>query len=477
MKNIVFLWVWWTWLSAIAWMLNELWFDNIIWIDSQESEITKKLFDKWIKIIIWHWKYKPNYDDFIIYSDIESIKNWPEIQHFMQFQNTYWKRRIPLSYNQFLWEISKRFRTISIAWSKWKSTSTAMSIYLMNKVSNNFWIGIVGALLPDFDNKNFVINHKHKNEIYNIFKYFLSGKWILNYNYIKKFWFIIEACEYKEHFLLLDTEYWLITNFYYDHSDWFQTYKKYLSAYLKFIKNAGSGIFLSEKYKNWIWEQESRISIDWSIKKKIFFLKEKIINYNFVFWEHLQYNWSLVIGILEKILNKKINSNLLSNFHWVRRRMELIWKNKYKKEIFSDYAHTAQSIQTWLKALKNKFNWQKILVIFQPHQATRILQQRNNFNKIFQLEKTNNINLIIYKLYTAREQISNFDFSQFDFLKNKKIENFDNLWTIFAKKNHWQYITNINKIYELIENYKNWPIVLFTAWDLDFQIRNFFKKR
>ena len=47
----------------------------------------------------------------------------------------------------------------------------------------------------------------------------------------KKYFFVIEACEHKEHFLQLDPEYTIITNMTYDHQDYFVTQEAYRGAF------------------------------------------------------------------------------------------------------------------------------------------------------------------------------------------------------------------------------------------------------
>ena len=120
--NIVLVWIWWIWLSAIWQILNELGYQNIIWIDASKSEITEKLKKQWIKIVIWHWKYKITPDDFVIYSD--ATINTPEVQ----------KAKTKLSYFELIWEISKYFKTIAITWTNWKSTTTALTIYWLKQL-------------------------------------------------------------------------------------------------------------------------------------------------------------------------------------------------------------------------------------------------------------------------------------------------------------------------------------------------------
>lgn len=105
--------------------------------------------------------------------------------------------------------------------------------------------------------------------------------------------------------------------------------------------------------------------------------------------------------------------------------------------IYSDYSHHAPAIEGNIQALKKTFPDKKLCIIFQPHQAQRVLAGRNEFQKSLQDIDTT----IIYKLYTARE---NFEELQHEFPRLAHITNFDQLGTIFAQELNAQYITEIN---------------------------------
>jgi UDP-N-acetylmuramate--alanine ligase len=79
------------------------------------------------------------------------------------------------------------------------------------KNSNENFVSIVGTLLKEFDGKNFFTRGKGKN------------------------FFVIEACEYKEHFLAYTPLVGVITNIEYDHVDYFKTPESYVASFKKFI--------------------------------------------------------------------------------------------------------------------------------------------------------------------------------------------------------------------------------------------------
>ena len=57
---------------------------------------------------------------------------------------------------------------------------------------------------------------------------------------------MIEACEYKEHFLMYDVDYALITNVERDHTDYFTTIESYRDVFKKFIHHTRYQVIIPE---------------------------------------------------------------------------------------------------------------------------------------------------------------------------------------------------------------------------------------
>jgi UDP-N-acetylmuramate--alanine ligase len=88
--------------------------------------------------------------------------------------------------------------------------------------------------------------------------------------------------------------------------------------------------------------------------------------------------------------------------------------------VYSDYSHHAPAIAGNMQALKKQFPDEKICVIFQPHQAQRVLVGRDDFKASLQDADTT----LIYKLYTAREDFTSL---QQEFPRLQSVQNFDEL--------------------------------------------------
>jgi len=273
---IVFLWGGGAGLSALCSIFKQIWFDDIVVVDKYQSEITDRLQKNWIEVVIWDWKYNFSSDDVIIYSDtVENSKDFEKVKDNRKF-----------SYFQFLWEVSKRFKTIAVAWTHWKTSTTSM---LINCLKNHpdFALGIVGGFVPDLENKNFFVNQNLKSDIKLIFEKILSPKWARPTWLFKKYFFALEADEFNRHFLLLDPYFSLITKVDHDHKDIYPTYEDYLNAFKLFIQKTSCDVFTNDK----AFADQTGIKC----------VKESKFNFKYIFWDHMQKNASLVKEFLANV--------------------------------------------------------------------------------------------------------------------------------------------------------------------------------
>ncbi len=456
--KIVLVWAWWTGMSGVAGMLADLWYTNIVCIDATQSELTDKLKTKGLKVIIGHGKYKVQLWDVVIYS--EATADCEEVIEAKKIMKENRKVMIILNYFQFLGEVSKYFTTIGFTGTNGKSSSTAIAIHTAKKLDKQFWLGILWALVPSFDNKNYAINTKAKKNIKNIFDYIFTGK-NLDYKLIKKRRFFVEACEYKRHFLNLDLDYAIITSLELDHTDYYTDIKDYLSAFDQLVTKIKKTVFVPK------WLQ-------WITSKKIKEVPIKKIKFTHLLGDHNNINGSLVLALMKELTASKIWTlySTIKTFKGIRRRLELVGKTKNNVSIYSDYGHMASSIELGYQALKKKFPKKKLFVIFQPHQINRIVLWRKDFQKA--LKKYDQV--IIYDIYAARENIKDF-IDHHAFIKKEHIKTLNNLGNHFAKVCWGIYTTDFAVITKAIEQTKNDTIiVIYSAGDIDYKVRNYLRK-
>ena len=91
--------------------------------------------------------------------------------------------------------------------------------------------------MPNFDLQGYAIaRDSHiQSDIKHLFDHIFHQKHQLDYTLLKKYLFVIEACEYKEHFLVYDSDYTLITNIAWDHTDYYHTLESYHQAFVAMI--------------------------------------------------------------------------------------------------------------------------------------------------------------------------------------------------------------------------------------------------
>lgn len=450
--KIVLVWAGWTGMSWVAWILNDLWYTNIICINNDQNELTDKLKAKWLNVIIGHGKYKVQLWDIVLYS--EAAAECEEVLEARKIMKANRKVMVILNYFQFLGELSKYFTSVGFTGTNGKSSSTALAIHTAKRLLPNFGLGILWALVPGFNTQSYVINTKAKKDIKNIFDYVFTGK-ALDYKNIKKRSFFVEACEYKRHFLYLDLDYAMITSLELDHTDYYKDMKDYVSAYETLLTKVRHKVLVPKWLK--------------LKSKNIQEVSIKAIPFNHIRGKHNDVNGSLILELMTKLC-KEPKTKILSTmktFGWLRRRLEFLKANENGAKIFTDYGHMASSIEFGYMALKHKFPGKKLFVIFQPHQINRIVTGRKDFQKILNTYDK----VMIYDIYAARENIKDF-IAHHAFIKKENIKTLNDLGNHFAKECWWIYTTDFSVITkEIQKTQKDSIIVIYSAGDIDYKLR------
>lgn len=442
MKKIFFVWIWWIWMSALARFYKSQWY-NVTWSDSELSSVTEELESEWIQVLSSHCECNIFWDEEkIFYTEAISEKN-VELQKAKKL----WIKT--MTYFQWLWEISKNYKTIAVAWAHWKSTTTSMIAVVLQEL----WLSpscIVWTKVPNFWNKNFLL-------------------W--NWEFL-----IVEACEYRESFLNLEIFWEVVLNIEKEHLDYYWNEENYLNAFKKFeekipdwwflvwnknCKNSkkiftdeenkileNEKNFLRNRWKKWAdWKVEEKF-----ISKRFYWLNQKNLDKvpeMQIPWNHIKFDALAAITAVEKILlaldrNEKnfeiiekifweekneeenlvrknnffewkrfFNSKTIKNksykilqkkFSWTWRRFENVWK-MLNSIVISDYWHHPTEVKFTLKSAKTKFPWKKIITIFEPHQYSRTIELFDDFCKSFS-ETDLVIIPSIYKVRDKEEDIS-----------------------------------------------------------------------
>ena len=361
--------------------------------DLSVNDNTKRLKKKGIKFFLGHNKKNIKYANAVVYSSAIK-KNNPEIKE------AYIKKIPVLSRADMLSELMKNKKSIAIAGSHGKTTTTSLVGNIFNEA----------GLDPTIVNGG-IINSFSKNNRYG------KGEWM-----------IVEADESDGTFLKLPHQISIITNLDIEHMDFYKSKKNLINAFEKFINLLpfyGTTIMCydDKNLKLLINKIKTRNILTYSIKNKkadiyifdiiqnklktSFKLKinNKIThssNYKFTInaiGNHniLNATASIVAAKLNGIKNKDIN-NALINYVGVKRRFSFIGK-KNKSFVYDDYAHHPTEIAATLSAAKSLKN--KVIVVFQPHRYTRTKILIKEFIKV--LSKVDY--LFLLETYSAGEKI------------------------------------------------------------------------
>ncbi len=183
-------------MSALALILNDLKYKVIGYDDDDSPKYTEELLiNRGIKIY-----YDQSYsltDEVVIYSPALANLH-PEIRR------TQAKGLKILLYNEMIGELTKKYETIAIAGCHGKTTTTALLAHLLTKIK-------------DAKKANYLIG---------------DGTGYANKNNTR---FLIEACEYRRHFLYYYPRYTIITNVELEHVDYYKDLDDVKDAYQSLV--------------------------------------------------------------------------------------------------------------------------------------------------------------------------------------------------------------------------------------------------
>ena len=425
-KNIHMIGIGGTSMSGIAEILKK-WGFNITGSDTQASDVTNKLIESGINVVIGHDPSLVAGADLVVYSaairpdDVELVSahelNIPTVER-----------------KDILGEITKGFRnTICVSGTHGKSTTTSMVSMCFLQAKKDPTIQ-VGAVLDEIGGNYRVGNSEN---------------------------FIIEACEYSESFLSFYPKAEIILNIYNDHLDYYKSIDNIIAAFIKYIKllpDDGILVYNADDEHCAHFSQYTKAkSLTFGINKLNANYVAKNISYdkngyasfdvyhNNVFYKtfklsvpgkHNVYNALACIALCDEFgLDKGDIKEGLQKYTGVKRRFEYLGEVNGAK-VYDDYGHHPTEILAVANALKKK-KYNHSWVIFQPHTYSRTKALLDDFARCL----TNFDNIIVTDIYAARETntygISSRDIvNKIDSLGRKAyyIPNFDDI-VDFIKRN------------------------------------------
>ncbi len=339
-----------TGMSALALILDDLGFEVVGYDDAEEHRFTEdKLVERGIKIYTKE-NDAMDKDTIVVYSPALKLNTHKELIKAQKMGLKIYE------YQEMLGKLTKTFDTICISGCHGKTTTTSMLSHIYMTIDKcNYLIG---------DGRGHGTKESKK--------------------------FILEACEYRRHFLAYDPEYVIITNIDLDHTDYYKSIDDMILAYQEFANKADKMVIAcgDDQYTHTLEVNPSiyyyGLDSDNDIQARnveyrndgtefdVFIEDEYYGHFDLpLFGKHMLLNALAAIAVCHyERMNAKEVANALKTFKGAERRFkeEVVGNNV----IIDDYAHHPAEVKVTIKAARQKYPDKKVIAIFKPHTFSRV---------------------------------------------------------------------------------------------------------
>lgn len=350
-------------MSALAQLMNDGNFE-VSGSDRTESPVTELLEQKGISILIGQKAENvPEDAQVVIYS--EAV--WEDNPERMRARELGIRQ---VSYFTMLGEMSATKRTVAVAGTHGKTTTTGMLANVLRDVGVAP-AAIVGSIVRDFGSN------------------YLAGQ---------SDWFVVEACEYKRDFLTLSPEILVVTNLEFDHTDYYHDLADVQAAFRTFMEKVPAHGMIITDIENPniqpILEGLAAPVVDYRTGDALYELKMP--------GEFNQMNARAAAAAARavdpQITDEQIQHSLAS-FQGTWRRFEYKGKTQTGADLYDDYAHHPTAVSETLRALRARIPDGRIVVAFHPHLFSRTRDLLDGFARAF----SDADEVILAPIYPARE--------------------------------------------------------------------------
>ncbi len=260
------------------------------------------------------------------------------------------------TYQEMIDKITKDYKLIAVSGCHGKTTTSTMMSKLLENVGTNYLIG--------------------------------DG---LGYAFKDNKYFVLEACEYKRHFLEYHPYYTIITNIELDHIDYYKDLNDVLDAFTTFankssgytimcgddenvrkIKINNKHLYYGLKKDNDIYATNIQLINENSTKIDVYIKEKYFDTYTLPFvGDHLILNLLAAITVcyLEQINKNEIKNQITKIEHAKRRFIE----EKFKSNILiDDYAHHPTEVRVTIQSARKKYPNKYIVALFKAHTKSRV---------------------------------------------------------------------------------------------------------
>ena len=269
-------------------------------------------------------------------------------------------------YPEMLGELTKQFETIAICGTHGKTTTTGiLSHVLNNTIGCNYLIGDGTGDANKENNK-----------------------------------FVIEACEYQQHFLNYYPTYTIITNIDLDHVDFYHNIEEIIDTFDRFAKQTKNKVIACGDDENVRKLKSDNIiyyglNSDNNIHATNIKLDETGSNFDVLINDVLLGNFHLNIygnHMIQNVLpiifltnsfgiKKEQIESLINSFKGVKRRFTETTINS--NVVIDDYAHHPNEIRAMINSVRQKYPNKKLITVFQPHTFSRTKEFYSEYIELF----------------------------------------------------------------------------------------------
>ena len=272
-------------------------------------------------------------------------------------------------YNEVLGDISKMFRTISVAGTHGKTTTSSIIKHLLSStIGCNYFIGAGDGYA------------RKENEV-----------------------FVLEADEFNKHFLAYTQKYAVITNIEKEHMECYTDLEDIINTFSKFASNTKKEIIAYGDDENIRKLKTNTKTIYYGLNENNDYIIKNIETRNsgskFDLYEGnklintftiplfskamiLNATAAIIIALKHNITSSKIKELLLSFKNAARRFAE---EHIGSNIIIDDYAHHPTEIKTTIEAVKEKYKEKRLVIVFVPNTYSRTRDFKNEFVEVLKL--------------------------------------------------------------------------------------------
>jgi UDP-N-acetylmuramate--alanine ligase len=306
----------------------------------------------------------PEDADLVVYSDavVEGSEGYPERLRARELGIT------EQSYFEALGDVSKGRKTVAVAGTHGKTTTTGMLARILVDAGASP-TAVVGSIVRDFSSN------------------YVGGESDL---------FVVEACEYKDHLLQLFPQILVVTNLEWDHTDYFPSLQALQATFKQAIERVPKdGYVVTDPHNP-------------NIAPLLEGIHARVVDYTLEPAYPLQLmgvfnqNNARAAAAASRLAYPSVSETgirtSLAAFHGTWRRLEYKGTTAQGAEVFDDYAHHPTAVAATLEALRAKVPG-RIIVAFHPHLYSRTRDLLDEFATAF----TDADKVLIAPIYAARE--------------------------------------------------------------------------